>query len=102
MRDGSYEKMLECYSRISVIGMMEGMLLVSARNGPLFTIDAESHRTETLRQWWQPRSSRIWKYAWLGDGRAVMTSACGGIHVYERRDSGHGSTLRCAATCTAY
>ena len=88
MRDGSYEKMFSGHSRISAIDMRDGMLLVSARDGPLFTMDAESHRTETLRRWWQSKSSRIWKCAWLGDGRAVMTSTCGGIHVYERRDGG--------------
>ena len=88
MRDGSYEKVFMGCSRISAIDMLEGMLLVSARDGPLFTMDAESHRTETLRRWWQSKSSRIWKCAWLGGGRAVMTSTCGGIHVYERGDGG--------------
>ena len=88
VRDGSYEKVFLGCSRISAIDMLEGMLLVSARDGPLFTMDAESHRTETLRRWWQSKSSRIWKCAWLGGGRAVMTSTCGGIHVYERGDGG--------------
>ena len=88
VRDGGYEKMLEGYSRISAIDMREGTLLVGSRDGPLFTIDAESYRTETLREWSQSKSSRIWKCAWLGGGRAVMTSTCGGIYVYERWGGG--------------
>ena len=88
VRNGNYEKMLEGYSRISAIDMREGTLLVSARDGPLLTIDAESYRTETLREWSQSKSSRIWKCAWLDDGRAVMTSTCGGIYVYERGSGG--------------
>ena len=88
MRDGGYEKMLEGYSRISAIDVRDGALLVSAKDGPLSAIDVDSHRAETLRQWSQSKSSRIWKCAWLGDGRAVMTSTYGGIYVYERRDGG--------------
>ena len=88
VRDGSYEKVFRGHSRISAIDMQGGMLLVSARDGPLFTLDTESYGTETLRRWWQSKSSRIWKCAWLGGGRAVMTSTCGGVHVYERGDGG--------------
>ena len=89
MHDGNtYEKMFSGHSGISAIDMLDGTLLVSAKDGPLFTIDADSYRTEILRQWSQSESSRIWKCAWLGDGRAVMTSTYGGIHIYERRDGG--------------
>ena len=88
VRDGGYEKMFDGYSRISAIDMLGGTLLVSAKEGPLFTIDADSYRSETLRQWSQSESSRIWKCAWLGAGRAVMTSTYGGIYIYEKGDGG--------------
>lgn len=89
MRDGNaYKKMFSGYSRISAIDVLDGTLLVGARDGPLLTIDAESYRKETLRGWSQSESSRIWKCAWLDDGRAVMTSTYGGIHIYERGDGG--------------
>ena len=88
---GSYEKMFEGYSRISAIDMRDGVLLVSARDGPLVTIDADTYGTETLRQWSQHQSSRIWKCAWLDDGRAVMTSTYGGIDIYKRRGGSGGS-----------
>ena len=101
MRDGGYEKMFDGYSRISAIDMLDGTLLASAREGPLLTTDVDSHRTETLQEWSQSESSRIWKCAWLGAGRAVMTSTYGGVHIYEKEDGGPGVTRSCTATRTA-
>lgn len=88
IRDGGYEKVLDCYPKISAIDMLDGMLLVGAKDGPLVAVDADSYEAETLREWSQSESSRIWKCAWLGAGRAVMTSTYGGIYIYERGDDG--------------
>ena len=86
--EGSHERVFGGRSRISAIDMSGGTLLVSAKEGPLLTIDAASYSTETLREWSQSTSSRVWKCAWLGGGRAVMTSTYGGIYVYEREPDG--------------
>ena len=109
MRDGSgsYEKMSEGYSRISAIDVRDGVLLASAMDGPLITIDADTYRTETLRGWSQRESSRIWKCAWIDDGRAIATSTYGGIDIYERRGSDgawdrsplHGHAHSVSAVC---
>ena len=88
IRGGGYEKVLDCYPKISAIDMLDGMLLVAAKDGPLVAVDADSYKAETLRGWSQSESSRIWKCAWLGDGRAVMTSTYGGIYIYERGGDG--------------